>query len=297
MRSFAPGTQVKIVKNEFAANIGLVATVCPREQQDCPDRVRVSHAGKWQGYFHPDELEALAPAGADDFEVLREFLALPHRAEPVLERFSALPGAVKETGGELEGFVYVPPTRKNAVLLVAHADTVGRDTDEIELVETSDTIRNARGILGADDRAGCAMLWQLRNTGHGLLVTDGEEYGGCGAAFLATAFPDLYDEINRRHQFMIQIDRRGSRDFKCYNVGTKEFRAYVGRMTRFAEPDRRSFTDIVGLCRDICGVNLSCGYCNEHTPDEYLAKAEWRYTLTLMRSWLATDAIPKFHLR
>ena len=295
MVCFEPGTQVKIVKNEFSALIGRIVTVCP--QQDRPDRVRVSYAGKWPGYFAPDELAELAPTEADDFEALREFLALPQRAEPVLEKFAALPGAVKKTGGELEGFVYVPATRKNAVLLVAHADTVADESTEVALDENEETIRNQRGILGADDRAGCAMLWQLWNTGHGLLVTDGEERGGLGTAFLATAFPGLYDEINRRHQFMIQIDRRGSCDFKCYNVGTMEFRAYVGRMTRFAEPDRRSFTDIVGLCRDICGVNLSCGYYNEHTPDEYLVKAEWHHTLQLLRSWLSADDLPRFPLR
>ena len=298
MRRFEPGTQVKIVKNEFSALVGRVVTVCA--QQDSPDRVRVSHAGKWQGYFAPDELAELDPPEAaeadeaDDFEVLREFLALPQRAEPVLEKFAALPGAVKKTGGELEGFVYVPATRKNAVLLVAHADTVADDSGGVELDENEETIRNKRGILGADDRAGCAMLRQLRDTGHGLLVTDGEEYGSFGVAFLATKFPELYDEINRRHRFMIQIDRRGSCDFKCYNVGTKEFRAYIKSMTHFVEPDRSRSTDIAYLCRDICGVNLSCGYYNEHTPDEYLVKAEWRHTLQLLRSWLSTENLPQF---
>ena len=295
MRRFEPGTQVRIVKNEYAALIGRIVTVCA--QQDRPDRVRVSYAGKWQGYFDPDELEALAPDTANDIGALREFLALPLRAEPVLEKFSHLPGAVKKTGGELEGFVYVPPARQNAVLLVAHADTVADGSLEVVPDENEETIRNRRGILGADDRAGCAMLWQLRDTGHGLLVTDGEEYGSFGVAFLATKFPQLYDEINRRHRFMIQIDRRGSCDFKCYNVGTEEFRAYIRSMTRFAEPDRLRSTDIAYLCRDICGVNLSCGYYNEHTTDEYVVKEEWRHTLQLLRSWLSADDLPRFPLR
>ena len=231
-----------------------------------------------------------------DHVILREFLALPHRAEAVLEKFSALPGALRRSGGEREGFVYVPATRQNAVLLVAHADTVGNEDAEIELAETKRVIFNRRGILGADDRAGCAMLWLLRDLGHGLLVTDGEERGGIGTAFLTTAFPELYDEINRRYNFMIQIDRRGGSDFKCYNVGTEEFRAYVAQKTGFAEPDRWSFTDIVGLCRDICGVNLSCGYHDEHTNTEYLVKAEWLHTLTLLRSWLADENLPDFPL-
>lgn len=231
-----------------------------------------------------------------DFQVLREFLAMPHRALPVLEKFAALPGAVAKTGQDMEGFVYVPATRKNPVLLVAHADTVADDSVAVVLEEKRGVIRNKCGILGADDRAGCAMLWLLKDTGHGLLVTDGEEYGGVGADFLCTAFPDIHDELNRDYQFMIEVDRRGGKDFKCCDVGTTEFRAYVAQKTGFSEPDRSKFTDIVHLCRDICGVNLSCGYCEEHTDGEHIVKMEWRRTLTLLRSWLAEEEIPKFPL-
>ena len=231
-----------------------------------------------------------------DCKVLREFLALPHRSAAVLEKFAALPGAVVRSDRPRKGFVYVPGTRKNAVLLVAHADTVADDSAEVVLEEKEGVIRNKCGILGADDRAGCAMLWLLRSTGHGLLVTDGEEYGGVGADFLCTAFPDIHDEINRRYRFMIEIDRRGADDFKCYDVGTEAFRAYVAEKTGFAEPDRRSFTDIVTLCRDICGVNLSCGYHDPHQASEHLVTMEWHHTLKLLRKWLAEEEIPRFPL-
>lgn len=214
----------------------------------------------------------------------------------MLEKFAALPGAVSRSRGEEENFVYVPGTRENAVLLVAHADTVGDEDSEILIAETEHMIYNRFGILGADDRAGCAMLWLLRNTGHGLLVTDGEEHGGIGSVFLHDAFPELYDELNRRYNFMIQIDRRGGSDFKCYTVGTAEFRDYVEEKTGFTEPDLRSFTDIVALCRDICGVNLSCGYHREHTGMEHLVKPEWCHTLALLRSWLAEPDLPAFPL-
>ena len=231
-----------------------------------------------------------------DLGILREFLSMPHVGEAVLKKFAALPGAIGNSGGDMEGFVYVPGTREDGVLLVAHADTVGHEYDGIKLVETPDTIRNARGILGADDRAGCAMLWLLRDLGHGLLLTDGEEYGGIGAEFLRWCCPDIFDEINRRYRFMIEIDRRGGGDFKCYNVGTEEFRAYVGQKTAFTEPDRLRSTDIVYLCRDICGVNLSCGYYGEHTEAEYLKKSEWLHTLRLLKSWLSETDIPEFPL-
>ena len=231
-----------------------------------------------------------------DNTVLKEFLSLPHRASAVLGKFAALPGAVRRSGDPGEGFVYIPGTRENCVLLVAHADTVGEEDIEIDLIEDDSTIRNRAGILGADDRAGCAMLWLLRNTGHGLLVTDGEESGCCGSCFLGNKYPRLFDEINGRYQFMLQIDRRGSHDFKCYDAGTEEFRAYVAKKTGFSEPDRLRCTDIVRLCRDICGANLSCGYYREHSEAEYLVKSEWLNTLGILRTWLAESALPRFPL-
>ena len=231
-----------------------------------------------------------------DIEVLKEFLSLPHRASAVLDRFAALPGAVRRSGGGSENFVYIPGTREEAVLLVAHADTFNPGGKAIVLEEEGDVIRNSdrSKILGADDRAGCAMLWLLRETGHGLLVTDGEEAGCRGAGFLCYGCPDLSEEINRRYQFMIQIDRRNGTDYKCYDVGTDEFRTYVKGKTGFADSGRRSRTDIVVLCDKICGVNLSCGYYDEHTPSEHIRKSEWLNTLAVLRKWLAEAELPKF---
>ena len=231
-----------------------------------------------------------------DCAVLKDFLLLPHRAETVLERFAALPGFVRKAGNGNEGFVYFPGTRKNKVLLIAHADTVGDPDIKVALEDDGETLRNPGGILGADDRAGCAMLWLLRESGHGVLVTDGEEPGSFGAKFMRDQFPEMFDEINRDFQFMIQIDRCGKEDFKCYKVGTDAFRTYVNSMTAFTEPDRFRGTDIVHLCRDICGVNLSCGYHEEHTENEYIVKKEWHNTLELLREWLAGETLPKFAL-
>ena len=231
-----------------------------------------------------------------DLEVLKEFLALPHRASAVLDRFAALPEAVRKSGGGEKGFVYVPGKRENGVLLVAHADTVADANQEVVLEEKAGVIRNTRGILGADDRAGCAMLWLLRESGHGLLVTAGEENGCIGSRFLRDDCPDIFDEINGRYQFMVQLDRRNGRDYKCYDVGTDEFRIYVEDKTGFAEPNRDWSTDIRVLCKKICGVNLSCGYRNEHYEDECIVTSEWLNTLEILRKWLAEDALPEFRL-
>jgi len=237
----------------------------------------------------------------NDLQTLIEFLNFPLKStEDVFAKFRSLPNAI-ERGTAPRRFIYIPGTRANKVILVAHADTVWdafmtRRESTNELLIEDDIIRSANPNcgIGADDRAGCAMLWLLRESGHSLLITDGEENGILGSSFLMRENSDVADEINSVHQFMIQIDRRNSSDYKCYHRGTDEFRTYVNAKTDYTEPDRKSATDIVELCRDICGVNLSTGYYNEHTSGEYLVISEWQNTLDVLKSWLAEEELPKF---
>jgi hypothetical protein len=85
---------------------------------------------------------------------------------------------------------------------------------------------NPKAGIGADDRAGCAMLYLLRKSGHSILITDGEEHGRQGSHYLVNHFPELCSELNN-HRFMIQLDRRNARDFKCYDVGTANFTKFI----------------------------------------------------------------------
>lgn len=236
-------------------------------------------------------------------KTLRDFLEMPiESTDPVFARFGNEPGAIIRGEG-LRKFVYVPGRhRKDRVLLVAHADTVwdaeytGETRLERQLACENGVIWNIHGGLGADDRAGCAMIWELQNLGHSVLITNGEEQGRTGATWLMDENPDIADEINSTHNFMVQLDRRNGADFKCYSVGSGSFQRYVKKMTGYSEPDRRAFTDIVALCRDICGVNLSIGYNNEHTDNEYLDARQWGNTLKVCQSWLGQESLPRFDL-
>ena len=246
------------------------------------------------------------PLSAEDEAVLMTFLNMPlESADAVFDKFSEIPGAILRRGDGLERFLFVEGTRDSRVLLVAHADTVwdiyyyGEDDGyraEREIVRENGIVRNLRGGLGADDRAGCAIVWLLRDLGHSLLITDGEEHGQIGSCWLMEENADIANKINADHQFAVQFDRKNGQDFKCYDVGTDKFRCYVQEATGYSEPDRRSCTDIVTLCRDIPGVNLSVGYRNEHRPTEHLLLAEWANTLALCREWLARPELPKFDL-
>jgi hypothetical protein len=148
--------------------------------------------------------------------------------------------------------------------------------------------------LGADDRAGCALLWLLKELGHGLLLTDGEEQGRLGSRYLHNRHPDAFGRINADHAFMVQFDRRGDGQFKTYEVGTDNFRDHVARMTGYAHQTDGGSTDITVLSERICGVNLSVGYGKEHTRDEFLDLGHWLRTLRVAADWLAPVITDEF---
>ena len=239
-----------------------------------------------------------------DKNVLIEFLNMPcGSSDEVFQKFMqfAPHGIYKEDTMNIDSrFLYIPGTRKasNRVCLVAHADTVenGRSFENSSLKIENNIISRYSGILGADDRAGCAILWQLRNSGHSLLIVDGEESFMCGSRYLMT-FKDIASEINNEHCFIMEFDRCNGHDFKTYNLNCPpEFIRYISDKTNFTCPDNWSFTDIVTLCTSLCGVNLSVGYYNEHTDSEYLNIDEWKNTLNICRDFLSDNYIPTFKL-
>jgi hypothetical protein len=190
-----------------------------------------------------------------------------------------------------EDFLYIPGKRADAVLLVAHVDTVWQHhrgnffgPPQIEIEDGIARSKTKYVGIGADDRAGVAMIWQLADLGHSILLTDKEEIGMIGAR---TAMKLIGNEL-QNHQFMVSFDRMGYTDFKCYDVGTDEFRDYMMKsLSGFKEPDRRSYSDIVTLARDICAVNLSTCYFEEHTQFESLDMEGWKLNLDTYRKWLS----------
>ncbi len=252
---------------------------------------------------------------SDDINVLLDFLNYPLTGtDEIFKRFQTLPGAITYGLGRKQ-VVYIEGKRHPAsgrVLLVAHADTAwDRSFDDIKITMRkrlplkidNGVIRsgNKKYGIGADDRAGLAILWLLRNSGHSIMVPDLEEQGCLGSCYLRENEPELLSRINRDHAFAIQFDRCGGKDFKCYDVGTPGFRAYLKRVTGYREPDKRSSTDIRILCEPsdyilkMSGVNLSIGYYDEHSHDERLVINEWLHTLNLARAWLSADRLPTFH--
>jgi len=225
-------------------------------------------------------------------ETLNEFISYPlNSTDEIMGRFATLPNAEWRKGnGKQQQFVFVPGNRKDAVTLVAHADTVF-DFVEHNFSEEDGIIKSttANCGLGADDRAGCAILWLLKESGHNLLITDGEEHGQIGAKWLINSNEDIA-EIIHNSAFIIQFDRRNGKDYKFYDIPvSEEFEKYIKQETGYTNAGRSSFTDIVSLCnsrKSCCGVNISVGYYNEHSDNETLNIDEWSNTLAITKRML-----------
>ena len=224
----------------------------------------------------------------------------------VLQRFADLPNAVVS---KTRDYVFVPGSREDRVLLVAHADTVDRPmnkTGRVDPVWHGDIcIRSdaeilcgaqyGSGVLGGDDRAGCAALIALWNGEHSLLVTTGEEKGCIGAAVAAREIDKLLSE----HRFFIEFDRLGHKQAVFYDVSTKLFEEYVLQSLGDGWHEHQgSYTDIRKICPAAgrCGVNLSIGYTRQHSANEAIYYPAWLNTVVTVKQWLETPDLPMYVL-
>lgn len=228
--------------------------------------------------------------------LLSEFLNTPlDSGDQIFDRFAALPNAVTSVGSApLQRYVYIPGTRRDRIVLVAHTDTVwdkayGKPFSGVPSVELKDGVffsGNPTCGIGADDRAGCAMLWLLRDCGHSILLVDGEEHGKHGARYLRKSNPKLFRQLNR-HAFMIELDWKGT-DGCLYNQvdNTKKFKAYIETVLGFTDSKAKGGTDLQVLCKNVCGVNIGIGYHGWHTEREQLVVSQWENTLQKLNAFL-----------
>jgi hypothetical protein len=222
--------------------------------------------------------------------------------EPVFEKFKSLPNCIfrEDVDDPRKRFLYMRGSRKNKLVLVAHADTVwdsmyDQYADEPDIIfENGCFYSNIEGQgIGADDRAGCAMLWLLRESGHSILILGSEEQGQIAAKWIIEEHPDIADEINYEHQFVVEFDVPGFSIYKTYSVGTEEFQNYLEEELNY-EFKTRFTSDIDTLCTTVCGTNIAIGYYKNHTEDEYLDYSEWLNVVNDMKTWLSKPEFPRF---
>ena len=163
------------------------------------------------------------------------------------------------------------------VVLLAHLDTVMEDKKRYKFLydERLDIASSLCG-LGFDDKAGLAAIIKILETGlrPTIICCTGEEKGSVGASILVEEHPIFPFQVMPK--YMIQLDRRGANDCVFYDCGNQDFIKYIESFGYYKKA-WGTFTDITTIAPawGVAAVNLSIGYYNEHTRDEYLQVNEW----------------------
>lgn len=174
-----------------------------------------------------------------------------------------------------DGFVYA--RGKQNVLLTAHMDTVHKEQvrEFYEFYEKNRTIISSPQGIGGDDRCGIYMILHILRTTElrpYILFCEDEEIGGVGSRkFCQTAYIKELEKMN----MLIELDRMSADDLVYYDDINVEFHNWCHKVTLYEE-NWGSFSDISHLspsCK-VAGVNISCGYYNAHTTDEYVVFEE-----------------------
>jgi hypothetical protein len=168
-----------------------------------------------------------------------------------------------------DGFVYAQG--KFPVLLVAHMDTVHNHLPQTFVYsKDKNKISDPNGI-GGDDRCGVYMILEvIKRFNCSVLFCEDEEVGCVGAdKFIETKLASSLD-----FNYMIEFDRKGSRDAVFYDCDNPEFTKFICK--DFYIEDWGSCSDISVLAPffGVAAVNLSCGYYNAHKDTEYVVFSE-----------------------
>lgn len=154
------------------------------------------------------------------------------------------------------------------VMLVAHLDTVHKESVKEIFVSTNLNITSPQGI-GGDDRCGVYTIFKtLIDTGLKpyILFAEDEEIGCVGSSKFEKDLHKYDPEVN----FIIEIDRKGSNDAVYYECDNEDFEKFI---TSYGfETDYGSFSDIAVIAPTVgvAAVNLSSGYYKPHTTEEYI---------------------------
>lgn len=189
--------------------------------------------------------------------------------------------------------------RGPTLMLSAHMDMYEDIDEDSRILKEEGVWRRDRGILGADDRAGVAMILSVlseldRRAFRGTIkvaLTVEEEIGQKGAEEIDRTFFETVD-------FAISLDRKNGSDIVIEShgmrYGSREFGELLESVSVNMGHWREPFRAVEGGRSDlrvwsasgIESANLSIGYYEEHTEAEYLNLLEWHRTLGYLKACL-----------
>lgn len=186
---------------------------------------------------------------------------------------------------------YIVAIGEIPIALVAHMDTVFKTPVSNLYYDRQKNVLWSPEGLGADDRAGVFAILKILQAGYrpSVIFTTDEEKGGLGANELGKTpcpIPNL--------KYLIELDRRGINDCVFYDCYCPQFIQYVESFGFFERYG--SFSDISFLMEewDICGVNLSIGYEDEHSYSETLHVDPMFDTIRKVIKMISESDIPEF---
>lgn len=216
-------------------------------------------------------------------------------AKPVLE--SLCDKVWLDSYGNLLAEKVVGSGEGATIILSAHMDSVNNIQKGRKVVEVDGIFTSTKGVLGADDRAGMAIvLAVLRNVEK--TAFDGvikvafsreEEIGCVGSGYIDK-------EWIKGSDLAIVVDRRGNNDIVVGNFSQAFCSTAVGEFLENCSAILDSdWQAIEGGISDACtfadlnvnSVNLSAGYRHEHTEKEYVVFDDMKKTVNLMLQALA----------
>ena len=189
-----------------------------------------------------------------------------------------------------DGFVYAKGNFP--VLLIAHMDTVHKALPRTIMYFKDTDILTCNEGIGGDDRCGIYIILEIvKRYNCSVLFCEDEEIGGAGAKkFIKTEIAKTVDP-----NYIIEFDRKGKNDAVFYDCDNPEFELFITE--RFFKTNWGTFSDISILAPfiGVAAVNLSCGYYNAHTVQEYVVLHEMETVIDETYSILErTDEGTKF---
>lgn len=170
-----------------------------------------------------------------------------------------------------DGYIYAQGNFP--VLLVAHMDTVHENLpDQIFYSDVDDILSSPNGI-GGDDRCGIYMVFEvLKRYNCSVLFTEDEERGCIGAhKFAKTPLAK-----NLEFNYIIEFDRKGNNDAVFYDCDNPDFEDFITKEFFKTSWGTCSDISVIAPTLGVAAVNLSCGYYNAHTKEEYVVFYEMK---------------------
>ncbi|MDA9272154.1 hypothetical protein N9Q05_02060 [bacterium] len=192
-----------------------------------------------------------------------------------------------------DGNIYVTKGSSDVYpCVVAHTDTVHDIEKEMHVIELNGVLLSVndkyeRMGIGGDDKVGIFVALEvLRNTEVCKVAFFRDEEVGCVGSKVADM--KFFNDV----AFVLQCDRRGYDDFVNEIFYTKLYsedfsNAIQGLLYKYGRVESDGgMTDVYQLAEnglDVCVANMSCGYYDPHTDNEYIKIKEVYDTLDFVQ--------------